>query len=65
MGTYSSAIIHRLVCGGFFSVSGLLCSGLLLSRRGTRESLALGFMMQFLIVFSVFLGGFGYGNAFS
>ena len=33
------------------SVSGLPCSDLLLFGQGTWESMALGFMMQFLIVF--------------
>ena len=48
----------RLLCGGL-SVSGLPCSDLLFG-QGTWESMALGFMMQFLIVFSLnFLSGFG------
>ena len=51
-----------LLCGGFFSLSGVLCSSLLMSGGGggTKEYLALGFMLQFLIAFSAFfLGGSG------
>ena len=47
---------------------GLPCNGLLLLEQGTWESMALGFMMQFLIVFSAFLEWLwlsSYGNAFS
>ena len=40
-----------LLCDGF-SVSDLPCSALLLFAQGTWESMALGFMTQFLIVFS-------------
>ena len=41
-------------------MSGLPCSDLLLFGQGTWKSMALGFMMQFLIVFSLhFLSGFG------
>ena len=43
-----------LLCDGL-SLSGLPCSGLLLFGQGTWESMALGFMMQFLVVFSAFL----------
>ena len=53
-------------CGGL-SVSGLPCSDLLLFGQGTWESMALGFMVQFLIVFFAFLEWLwlnSYGNAF-
>ena len=56
-----------LLCGGF-PVSGLVCSGLLLFGRGTWKSMALGFMMQFWILFSTFFEWLwlnSYGNAFS
>ena len=49
----------KLLCSGFFSVSGLQCSGLLSSGQRTWESLTLGFIIQFLIVFSVILSDFG------
>ena len=49
----------KLLFSGFFSVSGLQCSGLLSSGQRTWESLTLGFMIQFLIVFSVILSDFG------
>ena len=42
-----------LLYGGL-SVSGLPCIGLLLFEQGTWESMALKFMMQFLLIFSAF-----------
>ena len=56
-----------LLCGGL-SVSGLPCSGLLLFGQGTWEPVALGFRLQFLMVFSAFFEWLwlnSYGNAFS
>ena len=49
-------------------MSGLLRSRFLLFGIGTWESMTLGFMMQFLIVFSAFFEWLllnSYGNAFS
>ena len=46
------------MCVNFSCVSGLLCSGLLLSGQETWESLALGSMVQFWIVFFAFLVAF-------
>ena len=54
--------------GGDLSVGGLPCSGLQLLEQGTWEFMALGSMMQFLIVCSAFFEWLwlnSYGNAFS
>ena len=56
------------ILGGGLSVGGLPCGGLWLLGQRTWESMALGFMMQFLIVCSAFFEWLwlnSYGNAFS